>query len=140
MRQARSHKIIKINFALSCTLNKRWFYRLCPLQFRLRSTCHIFPRRKVKRCIGRKTTLEMPLSGMRNNAKGLGMISWMKSKKALRKISKNPFLYPMVHRNTRRILIRRFLFAIYYLIEQESVIVIAVMHGSRHPKRWQYRT
>ena len=72
--------------------------------------------------------------------KGLGNDFLDEIQNALRKISGNPYLYPIVHRNTRRILIRRFPFAIYYFIEQGSLIVIAVMHGSRHPKRWQHRT
>ena len=72
--------------------------------------------------------------------KGLGNDFLDEIQNAFRKISENPYLYPIVHRNTRRTLIRRFPFAIYYLIEQGSLVVIAVMHGSRHPKRWQQRT
>jgi len=71
---------------------------------------------------------------------GLGNDFLDEVQNALRKMSENPYLYPIVHRNTRRTLIRRFPFAIYYLIEQDSLVVIAVMHGSRHPKRWQQRT
>jgi len=59
---------------------------------------------------------------------------------AVAAISDNPRLYPVVHRNTRRALIHRFPFGIYYRVEEEAIIVIAVMHGSRHPKRWQKRT
>ena len=59
---------------------------------------------------------------------------------ALKKISANPFMYAVVHRNTRRVIIHRFPFAIYYRIEERSLIVVAIMHGSRHPKRWQKRT
>ena len=55
-------------------------------------------------------------------------------------ISENPNIYPIVHRHTRRSLIHRFPFGIYYRIEEESIVVVAVMHGSRHPKRWQKRT
>ena len=55
-------------------------------------------------------------------------------------ISDNPCLYPMVHRDIRRVLIRRFPFGIYYRTGEEAIVVIAIMHGSRHPKRWQKRT
>lgn len=72
--------------------------------------------------------------------KGLGNDFLDEVQNAIRKMSENPYLYPIVHRNTRRTLIRRFPFAIYYLIEQDSLVVVAVMHGSRHPKRWQQRT
>jgi plasmid stabilization system protein ParE len=55
------------------------------------------------------------------------------------KIAGNPNSFSVIHRETRRAVIRRFPFGIYYRIAQESIIVIAVMHGSRHPKRWQQR-
>ena len=55
-------------------------------------------------------------------------------------ISDNPRLYPVVHKDARRALIHRFPFGIYYRVEETAIIVIAIMHGSRHPKRWQRRT
>jgi toxin ParE1/3/4 len=54
-------------------------------------------------------------------------------------MAENPYLYPVVHRDTRRALIRRFPFAIFYRIEPDALVIIAVMHGSRHPKRWRMR-
>ena len=55
-------------------------------------------------------------------------------------ISEQPSLYPTVHRNTPRVLMPRFPFGIYYRIERAYVAIVAVMHGSRHPRRWQDRT
>jgi plasmid stabilization system protein ParE len=54
-------------------------------------------------------------------------------------VSAQPSIYPVVHRNTRRALMTRFPFGIYFRVEQEQIVVIAVMHGSRHPHRWQTR-
>jgi plasmid stabilization system protein ParE len=54
-------------------------------------------------------------------------------------ITDNPYLYAEIHRQTRRAMIHRFPFGIYYRIKGELVIVVAVMHGSRHPKRWYQR-
>ena len=54
-------------------------------------------------------------------------------------ISENPAIYPVVHRRTRRALIRRFPFGVYFRIEDKQVIVVAVIHGSRHPRRWRQR-
>jgi plasmid stabilization system protein ParE len=34
----------------------------------------------------------------------------------------------------------RFPFGIYFRVEQSQIIVVAVIHGSRHPRRWQSRT
>lgn len=55
-------------------------------------------------------------------------------------ISKVPMMYPSIHRNTRRALIRRFPFGVYYQVEDAAIVVIAVMHGSRDPRRWKSRT
>jgi plasmid stabilization system protein ParE len=56
------------------------------------------------------------------------------------KLAEAPLLYPIVHRNTRRALIQRFPFGVYYQVESTAIIVVAVMHGSRNPRRWKSRT
>ncbi|TAJ91807.1 MAG: type II toxin-antitoxin system RelE/ParE family toxin [Gammaproteobacteria bacterium] len=59
---------------------------------------------------------------------------------ATRSIADQPLLYPIVHRNARRALMPRFPFGIYYRVEHSYIVIVAVMHGSRHPRRWQGRT
>ena len=54
-------------------------------------------------------------------------------------IAENPFKHPVVRRNTRRALLRRFPYAIYYRVYDEVVVVVACMHGRRNPRRWQTR-
>lgn len=55
-------------------------------------------------------------------------------------ISERPFIYPEILRDTRRALIRRFPFGIYYRIENDEIVVIAVLHASRSPRRWKERS
>ena len=55
-------------------------------------------------------------------------------------IAERPFLYPSVHRNTRRALIHRFPFGVYYRVGGAIVVVVAIMHGSRDPQNWKKRT
>lgn len=55
-------------------------------------------------------------------------------------ISEAPRMFPSVHRNTRRTLIRHFPFGVYYRIESNDIVVVAVMHASRHPRRWKSRS
>ena len=38
-----------------------------------------------------------------------------------------------------RILIRRFPFGIFYVEGPEQIVVLAVLHGRRDPKRWKER-
>jgi len=54
-------------------------------------------------------------------------------------IAESPLLYPDVHRGTRRAIMHRFPFGVYYRVEKTRLVVVAVMHGSRNPKRWKIR-
>jgi plasmid stabilization system protein ParE len=56
------------------------------------------------------------------------------------RISEAPLAFPEVGRSARRAMLRRFPFAIYYRLATDSAVVIAVMHGSRDPRRWRQRT
>jgi toxin ParE1/3/4 len=55
-------------------------------------------------------------------------------------VAEHPLRYPVVRRNTRRALLRRFPYAIYYRVYEDTVVVVACMHGRRSSKRWQSRT
>ncbi|MBN7799148.1 type II toxin-antitoxin system RelE/ParE family toxin [Parahaliea mediterranea] len=55
-------------------------------------------------------------------------------------IEQNPRSYPVVHRNVHRTVLPRFPFAIFYLVREAEILIISVMHGSRHPSKWQRRT
>jgi plasmid stabilization system protein ParE len=47
-------------------------------------------------------------------------------------IGDSPLLYAIQYRDLRRILVRRFPYAIYYRIYPSVVVVVAVVHGRRH--------
>jgi toxin ParE1/3/4 len=51
----------------------------------------------------------------------------------------NPRLYPIVHRQMRRALVRRFPFQILYEIESEGIIIYAIYHSARDPQVWKRR-
>lgn len=59
--------------------------------------------------------------------------------KSIKLISRNPKHYPVIYRQTRRMVIQRFPFNIYYRFEVDSIVVIAILHGSRDPNRWKER-
>lgn len=59
--------------------------------------------------------------------------------RALDLISRNPESWPVFEGNARRILLRRFPFAVIYRLEREVVFVIAVAHGRRRPGYWRGR-
>ncbi len=54
-------------------------------------------------------------------------------------IEHDPLMYEEVYKNLRRVVVERFPFNIFYFVEEESIVIVAVIHGSRHPKKWQKR-
>lgn len=59
---------------------------------------------------------------------------------ALNSILSNPFQHPVIHRNARRALPRRFAYQVFFVVAEDRIVVIAVSHGARDPQRWQDRT
>jgi plasmid stabilization system protein ParE len=57
----------------------------------------------------------------------------------LRQIAERPELYAKVRGRYRRALVSKFPYAVYYHVEPDRVIVHAIIHTSRHPRRWQRR-
>ena len=58
---------------------------------------------------------------------------------ALDSIKRNPRQYPQIHKDIRRAFIRRFPYGIYYLVEDDRIVVLAVFHARRDPQGWQTR-
>jgi len=54
-------------------------------------------------------------------------------------ISRNPLRFPEVRKGARRALIRRFPFAVFFVVDDQTVRVIACLHARRDPGSWQRR-
>ena len=72
--------------------------------------------------------------------KGLGKEFLDEVLHSLGNIEDNPELYARVYGDTRRAMMNRFPFGVFYLLEAEGVVVVAVMHASRNPAQWKDRT
>lgn len=59
---------------------------------------------------------------------------------ALLKIQLHPRQFPMIHREIRRHLVRRFPYAIFYIPRPETISVLAILHCRRDPEAWLERT
>ena len=55
------------------------------------------------------------------------------------RIAATPLAFPRVHGETRRAILRRFPYAIYFRIWEDAIVVLAV-HGRQDPQRWQFRS
>ncbi len=51
----------------------------------------------------------------------------------------SPQQYPQAHKIVRRALTRRFPYEVFFIEEDERIIVLSVFHAKRNPKRWQER-
>ena len=60
-------------------------------------------------------------------------------KDATEVISANPALFAPVHKDMRRILLRVFPYALFYVVEDDAVIVLGCFHGRRDPRTWKRR-
>lgn len=58
---------------------------------------------------------------------------------ALSRIVDNPYVFPVVHGDLRRAVVRRFPFAVFYELTSDEIQVIAVFHSRRDPEMWKSR-
>ncbi len=70
---------------------------------------------------------------------GLGMDFIRAADAALAAVARSPHQYPVVHREVRRVLLRRFPYAVYFVTRDRTVQVIACMHVRRDPRGWKTR-
>jgi toxin ParE1/3/4 len=54
-------------------------------------------------------------------------------------ILRSPEQFPRVHVIARRALTRRFPYEIFFVEDEQRVVVLSVFHAKRNPKRWQER-
>jgi toxin ParE1/3/4 len=71
---------------------------------------------------------------------GLGAEFLQVVDRTLSAIATNPLIHATIHRDTRRALLRRFPYGVYYRVYPEGIVIVACMHGRRDPKRWESRS
>lgn len=55
-------------------------------------------------------------------------------------IGRWPEAFPVVYKGVRRALLRRFPYVVYYNLTEDTVAIVACVHGKQHPRRWRRRT
>ena len=50
-------------------------------------------------------------------------------------LARNPLIYKEVYGDFRRLLLRRFPYAVYFVIENDEVIVVGLFHCARSPRK-----
>ena len=70
---------------------------------------------------------------------GLGEDFLLALEESYSKISRTPRVYQIIHKIVRRKLLRRFPYGVFFVLQDDEVIVIAIMHTRRQPNEWRSR-
>lgn len=56
---------------------------------------------------------------------------------AVAAVVSNPEAYAVIHRETRRALLPKFPYGLFYRVQDDTVVVVACIHAKRHPRIWR---
>ena len=70
---------------------------------------------------------------------GLGLQFLEELRAVYDRIAEDPLRYQDLESGIRRALLRRFPYSIYFAVESDVVVILAVLHVSRSPIEWQRR-
>ena len=71
---------------------------------------------------------------------GLGLEFLNAVEATLALIRRSPLMFPVVYRDIRRALLRKFPYSLYYIASSPVTRVIACVHARQSPRRWQDRS
>jgi plasmid stabilization system protein ParE len=72
-------------------------------------------------------------------APGLGRRFRAEIDTAVQRMADNPRQFPVVFKTLRRARAKKFPYALFFLIEPDTLLVVACFHSSRDPRHWQKR-
>jgi plasmid stabilization system protein ParE len=70
---------------------------------------------------------------------GLGVEFTLEVDALYDRIAENPRQFPEIEEGTRRALLRRFPYTVYFLLTADQPVIIAVLHQHRKPDVWRGR-
>jgi plasmid stabilization system protein ParE len=86
-----------------------------------------------------KADLRDTFSWYEERQAGLGEEFMQAVEHKLLQVEANPLQFPTVRGGTRRAIVMRFPFGIFYVPQGDLISVLSVMHHARAPLRWQRR-
>lgn len=69
----------------------------------------------------------------------LGTAFYQEVNDSIQKIVTAPLLYAIVDEDIRRCLTRRFPYSVFYSIEKDYILILAIANWNRKPFYWQHR-
>ena len=58
---------------------------------------------------------------------------------AVDRMSASPRQFPVVFKNARRALLRGFPYSLFFVVDDQAILVMACFHASRNPLHWKKR-
>ena len=74
-----------------------------------------------------------------NERSGLGLEFLDELRATYDRIADGPLKYQLIRSGIRRVLLRRFPYAVYFAVEGDVLVVLTVLRASRDPAEWQRR-
>ena len=74
-----------------------------------------------------------------NQREGLGYDFKLCIDEVFAKIQRNPLIHKIIKDGIRRSVTRRFPYGVFYVVEDERIIVLAVLHARKDPAKWEKR-
>jgi plasmid stabilization system protein ParE len=71
---------------------------------------------------------------------GLGLDFLAEIQSVIDRIISHPEQFPIVHRDVRKAVARRFPYCVYFRERERNIVVVAVFHGSRSPSALEQQT
>ena len=72
-------------------------------------------------------------------SEGLGLEFLRAADACVAGIQRNPLASPVMYQEVRRSLLRKFPYALFYIVKEERIIVLACFHAKRDPIDWMRR-
>lgn len=83
--------------------------------------------------------VEAAFEWYQSEREGLGLEFLDELRAAYGRVSEGPLKYREIRSGIRRALLRRFPYAVYFSVEPDTVVILAVLHAHRDPAAWQGR-
>lgn len=72
---------------------------------------------------------------------GLGFEVTAEVRAAIKRVVEYPRAHMLLrkHPEVRRVLAQRFPYRIFYIVRSDAIVIFAVLHATRHDRKWQQR-
>ncbi len=74
-----------------------------------------------------------------NKSEGLGNEFLLALDAKINAIQRDPNHFQLIYKNIRRALTNRFPYGIFFIVESNTIYILAILHTSRNPKIWKDR-